>query len=214
MNTTQVNQKNMLETTLTYHDENAEKWQAIAKIVATKNQLTQLNNAIDLAAETQAKSVATIGKTKLTLKKAIAVIGDILNDLVEVYATFEGKDELTRQMSDSQSDLYKMPYDEMILRVKLIIDKAIEFKEPLLAEYGMTEEQITDLQTDLNSLLEISGQPRAYQVKSSVATKELLQLFDEANNLLRNQLDKLMSIFKKRDTNFYNGFVKARLVVG
>lgn len=213
MNAKQVSHKNMFEATLNFLDENASTWQSIAKIVTAKTQLSQYNKAIDAAAETQAKSEATIGKTKLALKKSLAIKGDILNDLVEVYATLEGNDELARQMGDTQTDLYKMPYEKLIIRIKLIIEKALELKETLIAEYGMTEEQVTDLQNDLDTLLEISGQPRAYQIKSVVATKELSQLFDVANDLLKNQLDKLLSIFKKRDVNFYNGYVKARLVV-
>ncbi len=39
------------------------------------------------------KNNVTIRKTKLALKKSIAQKANILNDLVEVFAEFEGKDE-------------------------------------------------------------------------------------------------------------------------
>jgi hypothetical protein len=61
--------------------------------------------------------------------------------------------------------------------------------------------------------LELDGQPRAYQVASIQATKSLEQLFDTANDILKNKLDKVMSIFKHRDTNFYNGYLAARVIV-
>jgi len=183
-------------------------------MVTAKTRLCQIDEAIDAAMETQAGSKSTIGKTKVALKKAIASKADILNDLIEAYASIEGDDELARQMGDSEWQLFRLSYDELLLRVKAIIAKAEELKETLVTDYGMTEEQVTDLQNDVDRLLEISGQPRAYSVKRSVATQEIAQLLSEANEVLTIQLDKLASVFKNRDANFYNGYVKARLIVG
>lgn len=45
------------------------------------------------------------------------------------------------------------------------------------------------------------------------ATKSLDQLFDHASDILENKLDKVMSIFKRRDVNFYNGYLAARVIV-
>lgn len=213
MNSNQISRKNMIEATLNYLDENANEWQSVAKMVSTKTQLSQINEAIDQSAKEQADAVATLGKTKILFKKAIATKADILNDIVEVYASIEGDDELARQMGDSKSDLYVLPYNELILKAQTIINTATELKETLIAEYGMTEEQITDLQNDVNRLLELNGQPRAYQIKSVIATKELEDLFSQSNDLLANKLDKLMSIFKTRNANFYNGYVRARMII-
>ncbi|SFE00927.1 hypothetical protein [Thermophagus xiamenensis] len=213
MNTEQTNRLNMLEAVNNYLDENAAKWQNIARLAAAKTELSQLIAAIKSAAEAQAEAQVTYGKTKLALKKAIAAKADILNDVIEAYALTEGDDELARQMSDSRSDLYRLPYNDFYIKVEAIIDKASELQEVLVSDFGLTAEQITDVQNDLNQLLEINGLPRAYQIKSSVATKEIEQLLSDANDLLKNRIDKLMSIFKRSDPNFYHGFQKARMIV-
>ena len=213
MTTNQMNRKHMIEATLNYLDEHAAKWESIAKLAATKTQLSQINEAIDEAAKAQSDANVTPGKTKLSLKKAIATKADILNDIVEVYATFEGDDELARQMGDSKTALFQMTYDALLIKVQHVIEKALKLQDTLIKDYGMTEAQVTDLKNDVDQLLAISGKPRAYQVKSSVATQELESLFSQASDLLSNQLDKLISIFKNRDANFYNGYQKARVVV-
>jgi hypothetical protein len=97
--------------------------------------------------------------------------------------------------------------------VNLGIDVVVENQEELIAGYGLTSEQITGLQADYDHFLELDGQPREYQIKSGVATLTLEELFTEVNNLLTNQLDNLMKIFKRRDPTFYNGYLKARMVV-
>ncbi|SFE65559.1 hypothetical protein [Thermophagus xiamenensis] len=213
MNTEQTNRLNMLESVNNYLDENAGKWQGISRLVAAKTELSQKIAAINAAAEAQANAQATYGKTKMALKKAIAAKADILNDVIEAYALTEGDDELARQMSDSQWELYRLPYNDFYIKVRSIIDKASELQEVLVSDFGLTTELITDVQNDLNQLLEIDGLPRAYQIKSSVATNEIEQLLSQASDLLYNQIDKLMSIFKHSDPNFYHGYQKARMIV-
>lgn len=213
MNVRQLNRKNMLDAVNSYLDENVSIWQSIAILATAKTRLNQTLIAVDVAQAAQAEAQVTIGKSKLALKKAIATKADVLNDLVEAHALIEGDDELARQMGDTKSDLFRASYSDFFIKVKAIIEKASELQEVLVNDYGMTAEQLTDIQNDLNRLLEINGQPRAYQIKSSVATNEIEQLLNEANDVLTNQMDKLISIFKRRDPNFYHGYQKARMIV-
>ena len=83
----------------------------------------------------------------------------------------------------------------------------------LKSEYGVTEEKIEGLKFDFDDFLAINGQPRAYKVASVQATKNLEQLFIEATDILENKLGKVMTIFKRRDVNFYNGYLAARVIV-
>lgn len=208
-----MNRKHMVEATLAFLNENATKWQSIAKIGEVKNQLSDVNQSIDHAAMDQQQSQISMGKVKLELKRTISVKADILNDLIEVYAKVNNKPALSQTMSDNASDLFKLKNDDMMRKVKLIIDAATEHQEALVAEYGMTAEQITDLQADYDRFLEINGQPREYKIKAGVATATLEELFSQASDLLNNQLDSLMKIFKHRDPAFYAGYEKARIVV-
>ncbi|MCB9001302.1 MAG: hypothetical protein H6537_04920 [Bacteroidales bacterium] len=213
MNQTQINRKHMVETTLSFLDENVATWQSIAKIGEVKNKLSDVNQAIDKAAADQSNAQVNMGKIKTELKRTICEKADIMNDIVEAFALITGNEMLAQTMADSASDLFKMKNDDMLRRVKQIIDAATANKEALTADYGFTTEQITDLQADYDRFLELNGQPHEYRVKSSVATLTLEELFAEASNLLTNQLDNLMKIFKRRDANLYNGYLKARMVV-
>ncbi len=209
----QINKKNMYDTVSSYLDEHATIWQAIARIGTAKVNLDELRQQISNQATVQAASQATYGKTKLALKNSIAIKADILNDLLEVKALMDGDEELARQMSDTKTDLYQMKYDDLIVRVKFIIAKALEQEEVLVPDFGMTQEQVTDLQGDVNELEEMNGKPREYQIKSGVATAELEVLFDQTDDLLYNQLDNLMKIFKNRNRDFYEGYRRARMIV-
>ncbi|SHE83747.1 hypothetical protein SAMN05444274_102532 [Mariniphaga anaerophila] len=213
MNLSQSNRKHMVEATLAFLNENAAKWQSIAKIGEVVNKLNDVNLAIDAAAGEQLEAKVYVGAIKVALKRTICEKADIVNDIVEVFAIMNGDKKLAQTMADSASDLFKLKNSDMLRRVKQIIDVAIQNQTPLVDEYGLTAEQITGLQADYDHFLEINGQPREYQIKSSVATLSLEELFTEASNLLANQLDNLLKIFKRRDPTFYNGYIKARMVV-
>jgi hypothetical protein len=213
MKQSQMNRKHMLDTTLAFLDENPDKWQTIPKIGDVKIQLTGISQQIDTTAEDQEASQLAIGKMKAALKRTMAQKADILNDQVEVFAIVSGNDELAELMSDNYSSLYRMKNDDMMRRVKLIITSARDNQEALVPDYGVTEEQITDLENDYDSFLEINGKPSEFRVKSRMATVGLEELFTEANNLLSDHLDNLMKIFQRRDPNFYQGYLSAREVV-
>lgn len=214
MNQRQINKKHMFETLLAYLDANATVWQGVAKIGEIKILLAQIIESITLLAKDQVDAAVSYGKTKLALKDTIAAKADVLNDLVEVYAIIVGDDELARHMGKSESDLFKLKNDDFILQIKVIIESATEYAEPLKEEYGMTDEQVADVQADLDRFLEISGLPRFYQVKSSVATKGLGELMEEASDLVRHKLDNLMKIYKRSNSSFYAGYEKARMIIG
>jgi len=60
-----------------------------------------------------------------------------------------------------------------------------------------------DLKTSFDNFLVINGNPLACKVDLAQVTINLDQLFDDASNILEeNKLDKVMSIFKRRDVNF------------
>ena len=100
-----MNRKHMVEATLSFLNENAAVWQAIAKIGEVKNKVSVVNEAIDNAAETQGQSQVNVGKIKVELKRTICEKADIMNDIVEVFAQMNNDPKLAQQMADSASDL-------------------------------------------------------------------------------------------------------------
>ncbi|WP_075591302.1 hypothetical protein [Labilibacter marinus] len=213
MNQKQMNRKHMLDATLNYLNTNNPIWQGIAKIGEVKNKLNSISIAIDAAADNQEVSQVTVGGIKTNLKHTLCQKADIINDLVEVFALMNGNEILASKMTDSASDIFKLKNDDMLRRVKFIIESAIENKDALMQEYGLTEEQIVDIQGDYDHYLTLHGQPREFQIQSGMATQSLDELFEESSKILSGQLDNLIKIFKRRNATFYAGYQKARMVV-
>ncbi len=212
MNKTQINQKEMYDTVLSYLDNNSALWSSIPKVGEFKNQLTDVVTQITNAQYAQQEAQVYLGKNKTQLKSTVAQKADILNDSLEAFALVTGNDKLAGQMAASYSQLNRMRNADFIPAVQAIIAAAEDNMEVLQAEYGVTAQQVQGLKTDLDEFLAINGLPRAYQVASVQATKDLELLFVEAKDA-QEKLDKVMSIFKRRDPNFYSGYEAARVIV-
>lgn len=213
MNKNQINRKERNDAVVLYMDDNVLKWTSISKVGEFKNEFESNNTQIEAAHEAQHDAQVKLGKNKKQLKKIIADKGDIVNDAVEAFAGVTGKLELESKMAATASQLNHLKNEDFVVSIKEIVTEVTNHKDALIAEYGVTDAQITDLQTDLNGFQNILGKPRAYQISSIQATKDLEILFKESDLILKTKLDNVMKIFKRRDTNFYNGYLAARAIV-
>ncbi len=213
MNKNQINKKEMYDAVSSYLDSKSALWASIPKVGEFKNQFSGVITQIETVQYAQQEAQVFLGKTKTQIKSVVAQKADILNDTLEAFALVTGDEKLRVKMSATYSDLYKMRNADFAPAVQAIIAAAETNSEVLTTEYGVANEQIEGLKTDLDEFLAINGQPRAYKVASVEATKSLELLFEEADDILNMQLDKVMSIFKRRDPGFYNGYIAARVIV-
>lgn len=213
MNKNQINRKEMQETVVYYLDTHAEIWNTIPKIAEFKNKLDEINTQIEESYKAQQNAQVFLGKSKTQLKQIIAQKADMINDVVEAYAGVQGDTILEQKMADSASTLYKLRNQDFMHKIKEIIQEA-ENRIEALRDFGLGEEQINDLKADFDGFLALNGEPRMYRIASTQATQDLDQLFTAANDLLVNQLDKVIKIFRTRNANFYNGYLAARSVIG
>lgn len=213
MTENQINRKEMQETVSSFLDENAEVWNTIPKITEFKTQLDDLNTAIDTSAQAQLDAQVYLGKSKSQLKRVIAQKSDMLNDAIEAYAGVEGDSALEQKMADSYTDLYRLRNTDFGIKIQEIVKEG-NGRVTELAPYGVSADQITDLKADIDNFLVMNGKPRLYSVQMTQATEDLSTLFKQVADLLELRLDKVMKMFKRRNANFYNGYVASRSIIG
>ena len=213
MDKRKINKKEMYDVVISYLNGKLSAWSSIPKVGEFLNQFTAIVAQIDTAQYAQQQAQVFLGKNKTQIKSMVAEKADILNDIVEAYALVTGNEKLRLQMNAGYSDLNRMRNADFIPAIKAIIQAVEDNIEVLTAEYGATREQVEGLKADFDAFLAINGQPRAYKVASVEATKNLEMLFDEADAVLNDRLDKVINIFKRRDPGFYNGYLAARVIV-
>ena len=75
------------------------------------------------------------------------------------------------------------------------------------------QEQVSDLKNSFDLFQSLQGKPRQFRIAEKQATIGLEDLFTNATDILNNKIDKLMTRFKRSNTNFYNGYLAARVIV-
>ncbi len=203
----------MYDAVSSYLDSKSALWAPIPKVGEFKNEFTAVITQIDTVQYEQQQAQVFLGKTKTQIKSVVAEKADILNDSVEAFALITGNEELRIKMSASYTSLYRLRNADFIPAIKAIIEAVEANIRVLTREYGVTAEQVEGLKSDFDEFLAINGQPRTYKIASIEATKSLELLFNEADAILDNKLDKIMSLFKRRDPAFYNGYIAARVIV-
>lgn len=202
----------MIDVVLSYLDTNANVWNRVPMACKFKNKLTEASRSIELSTTNQQNAQVYAGKTKAAQKKVTAEKADIVNDAVECFASVTGNAELEARMAKSASDLYRLPAEEFSLLAAEVVKEAENNKEVLTGEYGLPEEMINDLKAELDAFNELRGAPRMYSVASVQATSSLDDQFAGTLDIL-DKLDKVMKMFKRSNTNFYNGYLSARTIV-
>jgi len=119
---------------------------------------------------------------------------------------------MIKKVSASRTDIYRMSDEELGPFVKLLMDTATTLMTAL-ADYGIAQEVIAELQTSLDEYSALIGKPRIVLNSKYVALDAIDELVDEGNKLLKNQLDKIMLMFRESDPDFYNGYKRARVIV-
>ncbi|WP_372650397.1 hypothetical protein [Draconibacterium sp.] len=212
MNKIQTNQFRMLLNTQGALDANSTLWSSIPVMLSAKNNLDELIQRIgDVNEKTVSNSKAVTADKAVTLNNLIAK-AVTLSGILQAYAAVTENVKLAGKVALTKSDLTKIRETDVEARITPVIEEA--WKELAnLADYGLTEDMIVETETSLDDFKALIGQPRTVRNQAFAAMTLLEELFDAANDLVKNQLDKLMIRFKFSNTEFYSEYERARTIV-
>ncbi|KAA1242470.1 hypothetical protein [Aquimarina sp. RZ0] len=213
MDQRQINRLDMYEAVNTYLNANTAVWSGVPILVTLKNELDTLLVSIQTQQKDQEAARIYLGNDKTTQKRFVSEKADILNDSLEAYAAINTLVELEQKAAKTFTDLYSTRNQDFITVISETITLLEQHLENL-ADYGVTADQITDLKNSMDQFLTLNGQPRQYRIAEKQATIQMADLFEQVTALLANRIDKVMKRFKNANTNFYNGYISARAIVG
>jgi hypothetical protein len=82
-----------------------------------------------------------------------------------------------------------------------------------LADYGITATDQTELAAAVSAYAQKKESPRDAIVGRRVETLSLPEEISSVRSIFRNELDKMMTAFKKPEPDFYKGYFTARVIV-
>ncbi len=224
MTSREETQINTMKVTKKFLDDHSEKWSSIKAIVRYKNELDENLQAIAEKQKETVPSSKPITALKNETKEVAALKAAILAGAMAAYAA-EMEDKVLEEVAGfTRASVFRLPDAEFRQPVDQLINTAREElrkekvegfdQEFRLSDQGVTDEQITELETTLDDYSELLGDPRRLQINIALRNKSISELVSGTYEMIQTKLDKSMLRFKLTDPTFYEGYERARVIVG
>jgi len=132
---------------------------------------------------------------------------------VYVYALAAKNLTLQQQVKVSYAGLKKLSDTKLLNRCEIIYKTITGIDINELVDYGINAELVVKLRAEIDDFKGLLAAPRSAIVTRSTSTAKLKELFAATNMLLREQLDKMMLLFKADHLAFYNEYMSARIII-
>ena len=158
------------------------------------------------------KQTKGIAVDKKTLRSQLCTTATDLAALVFAYANKTKNQTLKQQVNYSVSD-FKRIKDEMLAPACQNILTAANSNLAALADYGVTNLMLAALQTAIDDYSNASPSPQAAKATKKTENANMKETIKLADDVLKNEMDKLVVNFKGANPNFVDTYFNVRVIV-
>ena len=203
---------NMYDVVIAACDANAAAVDSNTAFKTAIGEFKTLVGQIHAAAPSSAAVITGLAEDKKTQKKNLSRTTAVLAGQIFAYAS-KTKNVVLKEAADfSESDIYRIKDGEFAARCQTIHDLGAENKTEL-ADYGVTDANLTALQTAVNAYAQTAPKPRTAIAERSTIKSNIKQLFAAADALLTEQTDKIAENLTKDFPDFVNTYKSARVII-
>jgi hypothetical protein len=192
------------------HQESVNKVLAFAQGI---DRLETIVGEIDAIGVQQAKDIKGITENKNAM---LDVLRDETVDVagaVYAYAVASGNKELAAKVNFKESTLSKMKAHELVTAAAIVLEEAAKLTPEVLTERGISAAELTSMNEAYTKYRKANDEPREAVIDRSGHTQKLTDLFDEAAELKKSTLDRLIAQFKRKSPDFYEKYQAAANVL-
>jgi len=192
-------------------DENNAIWATMTPFADAVTRLKNKVSAIDTAAQKQETPTgATQGKAGA--RDALEDVLFLACEALGVLAHTSNDQDLLALTDITRSGIDKLDSEGLSNRAALVLAQANNTKTEL-ATLQVTQTNIDELTQALQNYNTAKAGPRQATVTRVAQTESLSTLMREANDILRNQIDKMINLFSRSHPQFVSSYEAARVIV-
>ena len=169
-------------------------------------------NAISNTAQQKDIVLKGVAVDKSASKQILCKQGAEIAGIISAFASATSNNTLKQEVNFSATALLQTRDDQLTPRCQNIHAKGVE-NLTALADYGITAEILENLQTAIDNYIEEAPKPRTAASQRKTYTSNLAELFTEADDILKNQMDKLVVTFKAAHPDFVKSYEANRLII-
>jgi len=189
--------------------------ESIAKVptfATTISKLEEINQALDRYRIDQEKDLTGITADKMASFEDLIDFTIEFSGAVYSYAAEKRDHALMSVVNFKPSIIGGMTQSDVVNTAGIVLKASKKLSANDLAQEGISAEDITSFETLIDYFKSIKTSNREAVIDRSSVTSKINDLFEEANSLVKNKLDRLAVQFKRKDPDFYLKYKAARNV--
>lgn len=203
---------NMVKTVVEYCDENTA---IIAAVVAFVNALTLVKAKLALLDENEqlnAVPLTGIAVDKNDRRKTMTDFGFDVSGMLYAYASSTDNNTLKAEVDYPISAFTRMRDSEVAVVCRTIHARGVE-NVSRAEDFGLSEEILTAFLTAIENYEASITKPRTAIGKRKTQKANIIELLKEIDDVLVNQMDKLMVKFRTTHPDFYETYFNLREII-
>ena len=149
---------------------------------------------------------------KIDLRSGVIVGSLQLCAALKAYANATNDKVLLAKVDYVKSDFTQVA-DSVVFDIATLLLFLASPLLPLLEKYFVDVQIISEFNAELNRFHDSLPQKRVATAGTKVATENIGQVFDTLTNLLNDEIDVLIDLFKEREPRFFMEYTNARIIV-
>jgi Carboxypeptidase regulatory-like domain len=168
----------------------------------------------EITGTTQQRSSVLVGITtdKNVSRQNLGKQASDAAGMIFAFASVIGNNTLKQQVNVSETKLVQTNEEQFVSRCQNIHAKGTEHLA-MLADYGITEQTLNNLQSAIDEYVAKSPKSRTAKSSRKTMTANLSQLFREADIILKEQMDKLVVVFRAEHPDFVKTYEATRIII-
>jgi hypothetical protein len=211
MNKRQENKLTMYEGLLVLLQNHTGKTQSVGGFAESVTELAAIVS--DIKTKSVEVDIATVGKVAAKCSAQEALVAALLPfcAVLHVLGRKQNNAEIQGRTNVSESRLNAMRDTELASYATALIDLASANLQGITPN-GIGQERIDDLKSKTDAYAMTIGVHEASVAERIGARGRMSEMFDNADDLLREELDRYMELLRPTEVEFYNKYFSARLV--
>ena len=212
MNAQQQAKLTMSRTTEQILDDNASIIAAVPALVSLIVLVKSVIASILTATQLADVNLTGIAADKGNAKNHLAFTASDFADIIGSFASATKNATLKQEVNYSYSKLWRMRDEALAPVCRIIHDRAAENLDAL-RDYGITPQKLSAFDAAINDYVAKTPKTRTAIVNRRTQNANLRALFNQLDDILKNQMDGLMKNFRTSHPDFYNAYLAAREVI-
>jgi hypothetical protein len=211
METEQTNRVNMFNTVRYYLDEHSSVWSGMAPFQTAIAQFKAEVSAIEAAVQKQ-ETPTGAGAAKAAARQALEAVLFISCEALAVLGHRDNDYELLALARMRPSTLQRLREEALSARAAVVLEAATT-RKTALATLQFTQANLDDLDQALQDLNEQKTGPGQAAAERGAQTKLLPGMIRNADGTLRNEIDRMVNLFRRSHPEFVAGYRAARVII-